>query len=167
MDGHEGNETRSGATVAQARTVHGHSSGPLIVGLPACLVVTVVIGSGTGAGQAADASAAGVRAVTPSDTGLRRPAVRVRTAPASSEAAALAGRIKPAVSRQGVATGRGVALRITGIYGEQLTVDSTAVQPYVAQATRVPFARHRPTRRPAFTGPQTGTTAGWSRAGRC
>jgi hypothetical protein len=69
MDGHEGNETRSGATVAQARTVHGHSSGPLSVGLPACLAVTVVIGSGTGARRAAEASAAGVRAVTSSDAG--------------------------------------------------------------------------------------------------
>ncbi|WP_284435691.1 hypothetical protein [Streptomyces sp. TUS-ST3] len=65
----------------------------------------------------------------------------MRTAPASSEAAALAGRTKPAVSRQGVATGRGGALRITGVYGGQLTVDGIAVQPYVAQATRVQSAR--------------------------
>ncbi|WP_367323587.1 hypothetical protein [Streptomyces sp. HUAS ZL42] len=81
------------------------------------------------------------------------------TAPASSRAAALAGRIRPAVSHQGVATayaagdgsgsclsadgtGCGGALRITDIYGKQLTVDGIAVQPDVAQATRVQFARH-------------------------
>ena len=81
------------------------------------------------------------------------------TAPASSRAAALAGRIKPAVSHQGFATayaagdgsgsclsadgtGCGGALRITGIYGDQLTVDGIAVRPDVAQPTGVQFAGH-------------------------
>ena len=39
-------------------------------------------------------------------------------------------------------TGCGGELRITDIYGEQLTVDAIAVQPDVAQPTGVQFARH-------------------------
>jgi hypothetical protein len=35
-----------------------------------------------------------------------------------------------------------VSPRITGIDGEQLTVDGIAVQPDVAQPARVQFARH-------------------------
>ncbi|MER6289014.1 hypothetical protein [Streptomyces sviceus] len=52
--------------------------------------------------------------------------------------------------RQGVATGHGGALGFTDIYGEQLTVDGIAVQPYAAQPTRVPFAAiGRPVGRPS------------------
>ncbi|MFF3068426.1 expansin EXLX1 family cellulose-binding protein [Kitasatospora sp. NPDC057904] len=39
-------------------------------------------------------------------------------------------------------SGCGGALRITDIYGEQLTVDGIAVRPDVAQPTQVQFARH-------------------------
>ncbi|MET9469585.1 expansin EXLX1 family cellulose-binding protein [Streptomyces sp. NPDC006544] len=39
-------------------------------------------------------------------------------------------------------SGCGGAIRITDIYGEQLTVDGTAVLPNVAQPTRVQFAAH-------------------------
>ncbi|MFI9250394.1 hypothetical protein [Streptomyces sp. NPDC053069] len=39
-------------------------------------------------------------------------------------------------------TGCGGALRITDIYGEQLTADGIAVRPDVAQPTGVQFARH-------------------------
>ncbi|MCU7826464.1 hypothetical protein KSNIM_33420 [Kitasatospora sp. DSM 101779] len=38
--------------------------------------------------------------------------------------------------------GCGSSIRITDIYGEQLTVDGLAVRPDVAQPTRVQFARH-------------------------
>ncbi|MEV6762571.1 hypothetical protein AB0N16_18440 [Streptomyces sp. NPDC051105] len=38
--------------------------------------------------------------------------------------------------------GSGAGVRITDIHGEGLTVDGTAVQPEVAQATGVRFARH-------------------------
>ncbi|MFC9636355.1 hypothetical protein ACFTY8_46050 [Streptomyces mirabilis] len=38
--------------------------------------------------------------------------------------------------------GSGAGVRVTDIYGERLTVDGTPVQPDVAQATRVQFARH-------------------------
>lgn len=38
--------------------------------------------------------------------------------------------------------GSGAGVRITDIYGERLTVDGTAVQPDVAQATGVQFARN-------------------------
>lgn len=38
--------------------------------------------------------------------------------------------------------GSGAGVRITDIHGEGLTVDGTAVQPEVAQATGVQFARH-------------------------
>ncbi|GAA2740860.1 hypothetical protein GCM10010440_09610 [Kitasatospora cinereorecta] len=38
--------------------------------------------------------------------------------------------------------GCGGSIRVTDIYGEQLTVDGIAIQPDVAQATRVQFARH-------------------------
>lgn len=38
--------------------------------------------------------------------------------------------------------GCGGAIRITDIYGEQLTVDGTALLPNVAQPTRVQFAAH-------------------------
>jgi len=38
--------------------------------------------------------------------------------------------------------GCGSSIRITDIYGEQLTVDGLAVKPDVAQPTRVQFARH-------------------------
>ncbi|WP_281292367.1 expansin EXLX1 family cellulose-binding protein [Kitasatospora atroaurantiaca] len=38
--------------------------------------------------------------------------------------------------------GCGASIRITDIYGEQLTVDGLAVKPEVAQPTRVQFARH-------------------------
>ncbi|MET9569653.1 expansin EXLX1 family cellulose-binding protein [Streptomyces virginiae] len=39
-------------------------------------------------------------------------------------------------------SGCGGAMRITDIYGEQLTVDGTALLPNVAQPTRVQFAQH-------------------------
>lgn len=39
-------------------------------------------------------------------------------------------------------TGCGGALRLTDIYGEQLTVDGIAVRPDAVQATRAQFARH-------------------------
>ncbi|MCX2922641.1 expansin EXLX1 family cellulose-binding protein [Streptomyces sp. NEAU-W12] len=39
-------------------------------------------------------------------------------------------------------TGCGGALRLTDIYGEQLTVDGIAVRPNAVQPTRVQFARH-------------------------
>jgi expansin (peptidoglycan-binding protein) len=110
--------------------------GLLIVGVLACLALTVLPGSGTGAGRTADASAAGARAAAPSDAGSAAggsagatvqptasasptlpasatpspsvsatPTASARsTAPASSRAAALVGRIRPAVSYQGVAT---------------------------------------------------------------
>ncbi|KJS61659.1 lipoprotein [Streptomyces rubellomurinus] len=39
-------------------------------------------------------------------------------------------------------TGCGGAIRITDVYGEQLTVDGIAVKPDVVQPTRVQFARH-------------------------
>jgi expansin (peptidoglycan-binding protein) len=39
-------------------------------------------------------------------------------------------------------SGCGGAIRITDIYGEQLTVDGIAVRPNVVQATRVQFAAH-------------------------
>ncbi|MFJ9770617.1 expansin EXLX1 family cellulose-binding protein [Kitasatospora sp. NPDC101157] len=39
-------------------------------------------------------------------------------------------------------TGCGGSLRITDIYGEQVTVDGIAVEPDVVQPTRVQFARH-------------------------
>ncbi|WP_035842652.1 expansin EXLX1 family cellulose-binding protein [Kitasatospora azatica] len=39
-------------------------------------------------------------------------------------------------------TGCGGSIRITDIYGEQLTVDNTSVQPDVVQSTSVQFARH-------------------------
>ncbi|WP_225097452.1 expansin EXLX1 family cellulose-binding protein [Streptomyces sp. CoH27] len=108
----------------------------MVVGVLACLALTVLTGGGTGAGRAADASAAGVRAAAPSDAGsaagggagatvqptasasptLRASATpspsvsatatasATSSAPASSRVAALAGRIRPAVSYQGVAT---------------------------------------------------------------
>ncbi|MFD8301647.1 hypothetical protein ACFV29_04700 [Streptomyces sp. NPDC059690] len=38
--------------------------------------------------------------------------------------------------------GSGAGVRITDIYGERLTADGAAVQPDVAQATGVQFARH-------------------------
>jgi expansin (peptidoglycan-binding protein) len=44
------------------------------------------------------------------------------------------------LSEQG--SGCGGAIRITDIYGEQLTVDGIALRPDVAQATRVQFAEH-------------------------
>ncbi|MGW1056060.1 expansin EXLX1 family cellulose-binding protein [Streptomyces sp. NPDC002521] len=43
--------------------------GPLVVGVPARLALTVLTGSGTSAGTAAGASAAGARAAAPSDAG--------------------------------------------------------------------------------------------------
>ncbi|WP_369365561.1 expansin EXLX1 family cellulose-binding protein [Streptomyces sp. CG4] len=116
--------------------VTGIPLGPLVVGVPARLALTVLTGSGTSAGTAADASAAGARAAAPSDAGSAagggasatvRPTASASptlpasatpspsvsatptasagsTAPASSRAAALAGRIRPAVRYQGVAT---------------------------------------------------------------
>jgi expansin (peptidoglycan-binding protein) len=39
-------------------------------------------------------------------------------------------------------SGCGKAIRITDIYGEQLTIDGIAIKPDVAQPTRVQFARH-------------------------
>lgn len=39
-------------------------------------------------------------------------------------------------------TGCGGAIRVTDVYGEQLTVDGIAVKPDVVQPTRVQFARH-------------------------
>jgi expansin (peptidoglycan-binding protein) len=39
-------------------------------------------------------------------------------------------------------TGCGGALRLTDIYGEQLTVEGVPIRPDVKQATRVQFARH-------------------------
>ncbi|MCG6494357.1 expansin EXLX1 family cellulose-binding protein [Kitasatospora sp. A2-31] len=39
-------------------------------------------------------------------------------------------------------SGCGAPLRVTDVYGEQLTVDGIAVKPDVAQPTRVQFARH-------------------------
>ncbi|MGW0771698.1 hypothetical protein [Streptomyces sp. NPDC002676] len=41
----------------------------LAVGVPACLALTVLTASGTGAGRAVGASAAGARAAAPSDAG--------------------------------------------------------------------------------------------------
>ncbi|MFF3908324.1 expansin EXLX1 family cellulose-binding protein [Streptomyces sp. NPDC001848] len=49
--------------------VTGIPSGLLVVGVLACLALTVITGSGTGAGRAADASATGARAAAPSDAG--------------------------------------------------------------------------------------------------
>ena len=49
--------------------VTGILLGLTVVGVLACLALTVLTGSGTGAGRAADASAAGVRAGAPSDAG--------------------------------------------------------------------------------------------------
>lgn len=46
MDGHEGNEARRAATVAQARTDTGIPLALLVVGVPACRPPTP--GSGTG-----------------------------------------------------------------------------------------------------------------------
>lgn len=39
-------------------------------------------------------------------------------------------------------TGCGGPLRLTDIYGEQLTVDGVAIRPDAVQPTRVQFARH-------------------------
>ncbi|WP_329218318.1 expansin EXLX1 family cellulose-binding protein [Streptomyces sp. NBC_01485] len=44
------------------------------------------------------------------------------------------------LSEQG--SGCGGAIRLTDVYGEQLTVDAVAVRPDVVQSTRVQFARH-------------------------
>ncbi|WP_369390766.1 expansin EXLX1 family cellulose-binding protein [Streptomyces sp. CG1] len=116
--------------------VTGIPLGLLVVGVLACLALTVLAGSGAGAGRAGEASAAGARAAAPSDAGSAAgggagatvqptasasptlaasatPSLSVSatatasatsTAPASSRAAALAGRIRPAVSYQGAAT---------------------------------------------------------------
>ncbi|MCD9875695.1 RlpA-like double-psi beta-barrel domain-containing protein [Streptomyces guryensis] len=116
--------------------VTGIPLGLPVIGVPACLALTVRTGSGTGIGRAADAAAAGVRAATPSGVGSAAgggagatvqltasasPAIpasasatpspsatpaasATSTAPASSRAAALAGRIRPAVSYQGAGT---------------------------------------------------------------
>ncbi|MFE3037851.1 hypothetical protein ACFXKY_40120 [Streptomyces canus] len=137
----------------------------LVVGVPACPALTVLPGSGTGAGRAADASDAGTEAggdgagATAQPTASASPTILASgtacpsvsaapvapaagTAPANSTATALAGRIESAVSHQGVETGCGEALEVTDIHGEQLTVDGTAVQPDGAQATRVQCTRH-------------------------
>ncbi|MGC0344024.1 hypothetical protein RKD20_009058 [Streptomyces sp. SLBN-8D4] len=143
----------------------GTPSGPLVVGVPARLALTVSPGSGTGAGRAAapsdarseaggDAARATVQptasasptilaSATPCPSVSATPvASATSTAPANSKATALAVRITSAVSHQGVATGCGESLRITDIHGEHLTVDGTAVRPDVAQAARVQFTRH-------------------------
>ncbi len=39
-------------------------------------------------------------------------------------------------------SGCGGSIRVTDVYGEQLTVDGLAVKPDVVQPTRVQFARH-------------------------
>ncbi len=49
--------------------VTGVPLGLLVVGVLAWLALTVLTGSGTGAGRAADASAAGARAAAPSGAG--------------------------------------------------------------------------------------------------